>query len=109
MLPIIQAMRPGQKGHLVFCNRAEQDILMRDRLDKLDPTRFSTTHLLSSPDPQKPWPGLTGHISAEILAEALPAPSATRPMMVFVCGRLSFTKVVVGLLEQLGHTSHVFS
>ena len=109
MLPIMQAMGPVQQGHLVFCNRAEQDILMRDRPEKLDSTRFRTTHLLSSPDPQQPWTGLTGHISVEIIAAALPAPSATRPMVVFVCGRLSFTKLVVGLLERLGHTAHGFS
>jgi cytochrome-b5 reductase len=79
---------------LMYANRKEEDILLRDQLDRLssDNDNFSVEYILSQPSAQ--WQGKTGHIGASRLETFLPAPSSN--ILVYVCGPPGFMQAVSG-------------
>ena len=89
---------------LVFCNKSEKDILLRDELDMMDASDLRTTHVLSSPSDA--WQGTRGRVSPAILKSALPAASPTT--LILVCGPVSFSRSVDAMLRTMGHHTHVF-
>lgn len=71
---------------LVFANRTEADIILRDELDALaaEHPQLSVHYVLSSPPTDGSWTGKTGHINKALVQELVPAPSAD--VFVGVCG-----------------------
>eukprot|EP00041_Stephanoeca_diplocostata_P021402 m.497940 g.497940 ORF g.497940 m.497940 type:complete len:619 (+) comp21819_c0_seq5:277-2133(+) len=110
MMPIISRLLSGDmgtrgaRGQLLFCNKHEDDILLRAQLDAIESDKFSTTHVLSQPSPA--WTGHRGRINASVI-QSFPSPDAS--VMVFVCGRTSFSQYVSTLLQDLGFKYHIFS
>jgi cytochrome-b5 reductase len=83
------------KLSLIFANRHEEDILLREELEALAtkyPERFSAFFTLSKPP--STWQGGRGWIDASMVRDNLPPPSAT--MKVFVCGTDGFLETVCG-------------
>ena len=83
---------------LVYANRFEVDIMMKDELDKTardHPDRFKVHYVLSNP-PSEGWTGGTGWVgAADLSPEHLPAPAPN--VMVLVCGRDEFLETVSGM------------
>ncbi|KAJ3022018.1 UNVERIFIED_CONTAM: NADH-cytochrome b5 reductase [Siphonaria sp. JEL0065] len=103
------------KLRLLFANVTEQDIILRDYLDKLvkkHSDRFSVYYTLDKPSAT--WTGGAGFVSEEMLTALLPQPGEGK---VFVCGPAPMVAHVAGskapdysqgevggLLQKLGYT-----
>ena len=106
---------------LLYANRSERDILLRDRLDALAalyPNRFSVVYALDSADAG--WKGERGFVTPAMIKKHLPPVDATTK--IFVCGPPPMMNAVSGnkakdkkqgelsgALKSAGYTkSHVF-
>uniref|UniRef100_A0A914EB15 NADH-cytochrome b5 reductase n=1 Tax=Acrobeloides nanus TaxID=290746 RepID=A0A914EB15_9BILA len=94
---------------LLFANKKEEDILLRDELDQLEkeyPDRFRIWYTLDKAPSN--WKYSTGYINAEMIAEFFPSPSDDIAML--HCGPKLMNKIaVVPNLEKLGYSSkHVY-
>eukprot|EP00051_Salpingoeca_urceolata_P006858 m.90769 g.90769 ORF g.90769 m.90769 type:complete len:540 (+) comp15018_c0_seq2:193-1812(+) len=96
---------------LLYFNRREQDILLKDELAQLQaqyPDRCTVHHVLSQPHEQ--WTGCRGKVGVDLLRGRTPAPGPATAVV--VCGRPGFTAVTLGLLPRLGHSTdriHAFT
>lgn len=62
---------------LVYGNVSEQDIIERSTLDTLaqaHPDRFTLKYIVDKATSSN-WPGLTGHITADVIKSYMPAPT----------------------------------
>jgi cytochrome-b5 reductase len=81
---------------MLSINRHEEDILMRDELDRLavdHAGRFYVTYSLTAPPPAEAggrWLGLTGRGDVAMVKQALPRPTGDGKTMVLVCGTDGF-------------------
>ena len=85
---------------MVFVNRHEADILMRDELDRLSIEhfmRFTLTYALTAPPPD--WAGSKGRGDAALAREALPPPG--EDTLVLVCGTDGFVDTWGGAIERV--------
>lgn len=103
--------------HLLFANVAEEDIIVRDRLDALarrHPDQFKVTYFVEKPSAA--WRGETGRVSGDALRRLLPPPR--EGSLVLVCGpppmmaAVSGAKLkdgsqgeLSGMLKDLGYSS----
>eukprot|EP00584_Thalassiosira_punctigera_P010634 CAMPEP_0172536676 /NCGR_PEP_ID=MMETSP1067-20121228/8412_1 /TAXON_ID=265564 ORGANISM="Thalassiosira punctigera, Strain Tpunct2005C2" /NCGR_SAMPLE_ID=MMETSP1067 /ASSEMBLY_ACC=CAM_ASM_000444 /LENGTH=323 /DNA_ID=CAMNT_0013321805 /DNA_START=25 /DNA_END=996 /DNA_ORIENTATION=+ len=106
--PLVQIVRiilddpyDRTKIYMLSINRYEEDILIRDELDRMateHPGRFSVTYSLTGGNVSKDWKGFTGRGSVEMARKALPPPSAKdgQSTMVFVCGTDGFRDMWAG-------------
>jgi len=98
MLQVIEDVlhEADDKTHisLVFANRTEEDIILKDRLDELAKKHpnFEVHYVLSSP--KNAWKGHTGHITSDIVKKHIPGPS--EDVLVFVCGPPGFYETLSG-------------
>lgn len=122
--PMFQLMRaifnnPNEKTKvsLVFGNKKEEDILLREEFDKLQkdyPDRFKVHYTLDTPP--KDWKFGSGFITKEVLQDVLPG-SKEENIKIFVCGPPPLYKAVSGakkspqdqgeldgILKELGYT-----
>ncbi|ORY99563.1 hypothetical protein BCR42DRAFT_339293 [Absidia repens] len=93
--PMLQVIRrvfdPAHKNDttkvtLIFGNRSEEDILLKEELDgyaKAFPDRFKVVYALDTPPAQ--WDGISGYVTKDDIKKHLPAPE-TESSIVFVCG-----------------------
>lgn len=111
------------KMTLIFCNRTEEDIYLRDYLNGLaagSGGRF-TVHFVVDTATSSDWPAsLTGYVTADMVSRYLPRPDGADnmimvcgppPMYKAVCGPKKFEKgkppkqgEVGGVLKELGFT-----
>lgn len=100
---------------LVFANVAEDDILLRDNLDKLAQkhSNFRVHYVLEKPPAD--WQGSVGYVTEDVIKKHLPAPSSD--VLIMVCGPPPMMKAISGdksspreqgelegLLKNLGYT-----
>ena len=91
---------------LIFINKTEEDIFMRDELEKYTEPNFHL-HLTLSKPPPTGWTGGIGYIDEEMIKAHMPAPGddtfiliSGRPGMVFSC--------CVPTLENMGFTEDMY-
>lgn len=105
------------KVSLIFGNKTEEDILLREEFDKLEkenPDRFKTFMTLDTPP--KNWEHGKGFITKEVLTEVLPD-AKTENIKIFICGPPPLYKTISGpkvsptdqgdlsgILKELGYT-----
>ncbi|CAK4034342.1 NADH-cytochrome b5 reductase 1, partial [Lecanosticta acicola] len=108
MLQIARAVQRGRKSgdktevDLIFANVNENDILLREDLDKLakeDPN-FRVHYVLNNP-PEN-WSGGVGFVTAEMIKGHLPAPAAD--VKILVCGPPPMVSAIKKATESLGYT-----
>ncbi|CAO3591095.1 unnamed protein product [Absidia cylindrospora] len=103
---------------LIFGNRTQDDILLREELDgyaKAFPDRFKVIYALDKA-PEK-WQGISGYVTKDDIKTHLPAPD-TNSSIVFVCGPDPLLATyagpknpdksqgdVTGILKELGYDS----
>lgn len=106
---------------LIFANRNEEEIFLKDRLDALAAAsggRFRVHYCVDAGSAA--WTGLTGYVTKEMVAAHLPPPGAGAmimvcgppPMYKAICGPKLFEKGkppkqgdVAGILKELGFTA----
>ncbi|GAA5815945.1 hypothetical protein MFLAVUS_009464 [Mucor flavus] len=85
------------KISLIFANQTEQDIILKDELDKIakeNPDRFKVTYALDKA-PEN-WTGVTGYVTAEVVKANLPGPEQ-EDTVIFVCGPPPMVKSLAGI------------
>ncbi|CAO3658721.1 unnamed protein product [Umbelopsis ramanniana] len=73
------------KVKLLYCNRTENDILLREELENMaakNPERLQITYCLSQPPPN--WEQESGRVSLDMVKMHMPEPNAN--IKIFVCG-----------------------
>lgn len=107
------------KVTLVYSNKTEQDILLRERFDALaksNPEQFNIVYGLDNAPPN--FGGFEGYLTADIAKQHLPDPARGEKVHVFVCGPPGQMKALSGpkgknftqgelsgILKELGYTS----
>lgn len=107
MLQLIKAVlkdpADSTKMALLFANQTEEDILLRDMLERLaeaHPTRFKVWYTLDRPP--KDWDYSTGFIDSYMISSHLPPPSSDS--IVLMCGPPPMIKYACKPnLEKLGY------
>lgn len=112
MLQIIREIHKGRpkrggkdvtKVDLIFANVNEEDILLKDELDRLaaeDPD-FSVYYVLNNPP--KTWHGGVGFVNAEMIQKCLPAPGPG--VRILLCGPPPMVGALKKATESLGFGS----
>ncbi|CAD5225492.1 unnamed protein product [Bursaphelenchus okinawaensis] len=109
--PILQVINKSLKNSedkvemaLLFANQTENDILLREEMDKLHEkyqNRFKVTHILSQPEADTPWNGLKGYVTADSIKETLFPIDDDNAFV--LCGPPAMReKAVLPALEELG-------
>jgi cytochrome-b5 reductase len=98
---ICEDPRDDTKTTLVYGNKTEEDILLREELDKFADKheQFTVHYVLSNPDEK--WQGEKGRVSKEMVEKWLPAP-AGMDTKVLVCGPDKMMESMVGMLQERG-------
>ena len=106
--PLFQLVRaicedPTDETHvsLVYCNRSEKDILLRERLDnfaKASNGRFEVSYVLAHPTSD--WKGRKGYVTKEMLQESMP--KVADDTKILLCGPPSMVNATKDHLISLG-------
>ncbi|KAF5291583.1 hypothetical protein FQR65_LT01896 [Abscondita terminalis] len=96
---------------LVFFNKAEEDILLKDQLENLqhDDNRFKVHHVLSQADSR--WAGRKGHVTKELLKSIieehlLNTVYKDSDIFTLICGPTPFTNLSHKLLIEIGFSEN---
>ncbi|CEG44128.1 nadh-cytochrome b5 [Plasmopara halstedii] len=102
---------------LIFCNRTEKDIILRDELDALQYMypQFQVHYVVNNADAN--WKGYTGYVTKKMVEELLPSPSDENligvcgppPMMDAISGNKNPDRTqgeLKGLLKEVGYSSN---
>jgi len=95
---------------LVFSNRFEKDILLKDEIEEmLKNQHFKFNVLLTLSKPDETWKGEKGRISKEMIIKVCPSPS--KETMMLLCGSKDFNdKYITPMLVEIGYDmNNVFS
>lgn len=89
------------KIHVLFANKSEQDILMKEELQEAakDP-RIKIHYIIDTAPPE--WKGFTGYITKEILEKVLPKPNDSQ--FLWSSGPQPMEKIVKEYLLDLGYS-----
>jgi cytochrome-b5 reductase len=105
MFQVIRAIcehdRDTTEVSLLYANRTEQDILLREELDMFArryPKNFKVYYLLDQPSAN--WKFGSGYVTRELMKEKLPSPSVDSK--VFLCGPPGMVKASKNALVDLG-------
>eukprot|EP00316_Scyphosphaera_apsteinii_P010078 CAMPEP_0119306402 /NCGR_PEP_ID=MMETSP1333-20130426/7176_1 /TAXON_ID=418940 /ORGANISM="Scyphosphaera apsteinii, Strain RCC1455" /LENGTH=247 /DNA_ID=CAMNT_0007309703 /DNA_START=329 /DNA_END=1072 /DNA_ORIENTATION=- len=88
---LLDDSQDSTRVHFLSINRQEEDILMREELNRLatlHPDRFRVAYSLTAPP--HGWTEYTGRGSIEMVAATLPPPTADGKTMILVCGTDGF-------------------
>lgn len=102
---ILEAHGDSTQINLIFANKMEDDILMRDEIDMLaniHPSQFKVWYTLNNP-PEK-WEYDTGHVTQEMIHQHLPEPHPSTT--IFSCGPPMFVEhACKANLTKLGYSN----
>mmetsp|Transcript_26217 Transcript_26217/g.26108 ORF Transcript_26217/g.26108 Transcript_26217/m.26108 type:complete len:165 (+) Transcript_26217:595-1089(+) len=107
---IIQAVVHNKdkiKCHLLFGNKSEKDILIREELEQLQedyPANFKLTYIIDAAENPDTWKGETGYITQEILEEYMP--KASDNSLIVTCGPPIMNQLVKKFMPD--HMIHKF-
>lgn len=96
---ILKNPRDKSEVRLLYSNKSERDILLREELDVLQflYSNFKVVHTITEEVPED-WNGLTGFVSERQVRDVLPPPSPDT--LICVCGPPGFMKHVSGPLAK---------
>ncbi|KAJ5168032.1 uncharacterized protein N7482_003626 [Penicillium canariense] len=106
MFSIIKAVCTNEKDNtklsVLFANRTEKDILLREELDdyaRTFPHKFKIWYVLDSPPDG--WQYGSGHINKQLIQERLPAQNGEESK-ILLCGPPGMQKAITNTLVELG-------
>lgn len=89
------------KVTLIFANQTENDILLRDELDRIakaHPDRFKVVYALDkAPDN---WQGIKGYVTKDVIQENLPSPK-DKDHVIMVCGPPPMVASIAGPKDKM--------
>ncbi|KAF7719987.1 NADH-cytochrome b5 reductase [Penicillium ucsense] len=111
MLQVIEAIirnRPRNGGNdttkvdLIFANVNPEDILLKEKLDKLakEDAQFNVYYVLNNPP--EGWTGGVGFVTPDMIKERLPAPA--NDVKILLCGPPPMVSAMKKATESLGYT-----
>ncbi|VDK81599.1 unnamed protein product [Litomosoides sigmodontis] len=109
MLQIISAIMKCPEDHtkvsLIFANKDETDILLRDELDRLAAKHSEKFRVWYTVDQAKPgWTYSTGFVDAEMIQKHLPGPGNDSHTVILMCGPPPMIKFAcTPSLDKLGY------
>jgi len=98
---ICEDERDTTEVSLIYANRTEDDILLRNELEAFArkyPKNLKLCYLLDTPPPN--WQGGVGHVTKELMAERFPAAAAESKVM--LCGPPGMVNAAKKALVELG-------
>ncbi|KAJ9636499.1 hypothetical protein H2204_005332 [Knufia peltigerae] len=98
---ICEDKKDSTRVSLVYGNRSETDIMLRDKLDAYArdcPDQFRLLYLLDAPSPS--WTGGKGHVTKDVLKEYMPKPSPDSKVL--LCGPPGMVNAMKKNLVELG-------
>lgn len=103
ILRVLTRARDSTKLALVYCNRTEDDILLRKELDGLQASRPNFKVWFTLTKPPEGWTEGTGRVDANALEKHLELGEAGKRggVMALVCGRPEMVEGVKGMLREL--------
>ncbi|KAH8551152.1 hypothetical protein BGW37DRAFT_52127 [Umbelopsis sp. PMI_123] len=102
---IINNSEDKTKVNLLYCNRTEDDILLREELENIsakNPERFQVTFCLSQPPIN--WEQESGHVTVDMVKNHMPSPN--EDTLIYVCGPSGMVQMLTqkkGILQELGY------
>jgi cytochrome-b5 reductase len=100
---ILSNPRDKTEIRLIYANRTPEDILLKKELDALAAAHpnFKVLYTVDSVKDEKKWPGLIGHVNAEMIQTFLPPPETVAEgkepsYKIMVCGPPGMYKAVSG-------------
>lgn len=99
---IITTPEDMTKISLIYANKTENDILLKDELDEFHKKypNFKVHYTLERPDAE--WTGDVGYITKEMVEKHLPTPSDDTRIL--ICGPQGFKKLATEITNELGFT-----
>ena len=100
---ILQAMRKENfagKRTLLFGNRTEADILLRDELEEMSKDK-SAQVFYTVDRPSENWKGFSGFVTEDMLNSCIPSPS--KDHLIILCGPPLMIKECINILTKMGH------
>ena len=91
------------KVSLVYGNRSESDIMLREQLDRfarVASDKFKVFYVLDHPG--EGWKGGRGYVSKDLLAERMPMPEPGRDIKIMLCGPPGMVMATKNNLVELG-------
>jgi cytochrome-b5 reductase len=99
---VVKDKTSNTKITLLFGNQTEQDIILKDELDKIaqeHPDRFKVVYALDKAP--KDWDGVSGYITKEVVQAHMPGPD-DKDAVIMVCGPPPMLKSIAGDKPFLG-------
>ncbi|KAK3711655.1 hypothetical protein LTR37_009431 [Vermiconidia calcicola] len=98
---ICEDPRDDTKLTLLYANKTDEDILLREELDTFakENEQFTVHYVLGSPP--EGWQGLSGRINKQMMEQYLPGPAGD-DSKVLVCGPDPMMKAMVDALQERG-------
>ena len=92
------------KGHLIFSNKVESDIIYRKVFDKFacDNSNVKINNTLTRCADGSSWDGSEGRINSKMLSELCGDSLVSESKLFFICGPSVFVKSMRECLEELG-------
>ena len=89
MIPIIRTILGNKDDatqiHLLFANKSEEDIILRDKLEnRQEEFSHQYKYFYTISESNDSWNGYTGHINTKILSETMPQNSDDT--LILLCG-----------------------
>lgn len=86
---------------LIFANRKEEDILLKDELDNLAKVHnnFQVHYVLEYPPDD--WTGQAGFVSKDMIERYLPPPA--KDIKILLCGPPAMIKAMTNLTQDIGY------
>ncbi|XP_022938224.1 NADH-cytochrome b5 reductase-like protein [Cucurbita moschata] len=98
MLQVIDAIAKNQDDitqvSLIFANVSADDILLKEKLDKLAACHPNIKVFYTVSNPPKGWKGGKGHVSKDMIIKCLPSPG--NDALILVCGPPGMMKHICG-------------
>lgn len=89
----------GKEFKLLFCNKTEQDIILRQELEQLaEQSGFKFSYLNVLSRPAASWSGAKGRISEQLVKEHF---QFDRNQFLFLCGPDAFNVSALQILDSL--------
>lgn len=98
MLQVIDAIAKNQDDitqvSLIFANVSADDILLKEKLDKLAACHPNIKVFYTVSNPPRGWKGGKGHVSKDMIIKCLPSPG--NDALILVCGPPGMMKHICG-------------
>lgn len=92
----------GPELTLIYCNKTEGDILLKEQLDAFEKKGLNVHYMVEQASDN--WKGHIGLLNEDLVEDLIPSPSDYH--LVTHCGQPGMNEFVRGMLLELGHNEN---